>query len=132
MGAWDSSFRGARSGSVRLRFGGGTVRAVPGFGSGGSPAKRVSRASVQFNRKAQFRFLENSSGGGSGSAFGFGSNGSDGPVSGSGSVLFSLHPLQKITKLETVAATRVAAINPPINDTDLIRKFSIDPGIHMN
>ena len=28
-------------GSVRLRFGGGTVRAVPVFGSGGSSAKRV-------------------------------------------------------------------------------------------
>ena len=30
-----------RFGSVRLRFGGGTVRAVPVFGSGGSSAKRV-------------------------------------------------------------------------------------------
>ena len=30
-----------RFGSVRLRFGDGTVRAVPAFGSGGSSAKRV-------------------------------------------------------------------------------------------
>ena len=29
---------------------------------------------------------------------------------------------------ETVAANRVAAINPPIDDTDPIWKFSIDPG----
>ena len=29
-----------RFGSVRLRFGGGTVRAVPVFGSGGSSAKK--------------------------------------------------------------------------------------------
>ena len=62
-------------GSVRLRFGGGTVRAVPVFGSGGSSTKQ------QFNRKGRFRFrfrfLENGSGG-SGSAFGFGENGSDG------------------------------------------------------
>ena len=27
-----------------------------------------------------------------------------------------------------VSANRVAAINPPIDDTDPIRKFSIDPG----
>ena len=33
---------------------------------------------------------------------------------------------------ETVAAKRVVAINPPIDDTDPIRKFSIDPGIHTN
>ena len=60
--------------SVRLRFGGGTVRAVPVFGSGGSSAKRAFRVSVEFNRKGRFRFrfrfLENGSGG-SGSAFGF-------------------------------------------------------------
>ena len=30
-----------------------------------------------------------------------------------------------------MAANRVAAINPPIDDTDLIRKFSVDPGSHM-
>ena len=30
-----------RFGSVRLRFGDGTVQAVPVFGSGGSSAKRV-------------------------------------------------------------------------------------------
>ena len=30
-----------RFGSVRLRFGGGTVRAVPVFGSGGSSAKKA-------------------------------------------------------------------------------------------
>ena len=28
------------------------------------------------------------------------------------------------------AANRVAAVNPPMDDTDPIRKFSIDPGIH--
>ena len=33
---------------------------------------------------------------------------------------------------ETVSANRVAAINPPIDDTDPIRKFSIDPGSHMD
>ena len=33
-----------------------------------------------------------------------------------------------IWESETVAANRVAAINPPIDDTDSIRKFSIDPG----
>ena len=77
-----------REASGRLRFGGGTVRAVPVFGSGGSSAKKVFLCvSVQFNRKGRFRFrfrfLENGSGG-SGSAVVFGKNGSDG--SGSGSV----------------------------------------------
>ena len=70
-----------RFGSVRLRFGKGTVQAVPVFGSGGSSARRVFCVSVQSNRKERFRFrfrfLENGSGG-SGSAFGFGKNGSDG------------------------------------------------------
>ena len=33
---------------------------------------------------------------------------------------------------ETVAANRVAAIIPPIDDTDLIWKFSIDPGSHTD
>ena len=33
---------------------------------------------------------------------------------------------------ETVAANRVAAIDPPIDDTDPIRKFSIDPGSHTD
>ena len=70
-----------RFGSVRLRFGAGTVQAVPVFGSAGSSAKKVFFVSVQFNRKGRFRFrfrfLENGSGG-SGSAFGFGKNGSDG------------------------------------------------------
>ena len=48
-----------RFGSVRLRFGGGTVRAVPVFGSGGSSAKkRLFCVSAQFNRKGWFRFLE--------------------------------------------------------------------------
>ena len=62
-----------RFGSVRLRFGDGTVQAVPVFG--------FFCISVQFNRKGRFRFrfrfLENGSGG-SGSAVGFGKNGSDG------------------------------------------------------
>ena len=31
-----------------------------------------------------------------------------------------------------VAANRVAAVNPPIDDTDPIRKFSIDPGGHTD
>ena len=31
-----------------------------------------------------------------------------------------------------VAANRVAAINPPIDDTDPIRKFSIDSGSHTD
>ena len=70
-------------GSVRLRFGDGTVQAVPVFGSGGSSAKKPPPLcmSVQFNRKGRFRFrfrfLENGSGG-SGYAFGFRKNGSDG------------------------------------------------------
>ena len=71
----------AQFGSVRLRFGDGTVQAVPVFGSGGSSAKRVFCVSAQFNRKGRFRFrlrfLENGFGG-SGSAFGIGKNGSDG------------------------------------------------------
>ena len=33
---------------------------------------------------------------------------------------------------ETVAANRVAAINPPIDDTDPIRKFGIDPRSHTD
>ena len=33
---------------------------------------------------------------------------------------------------EMVAANRVAAINPPIDDTDPIRNFSIDPGSHTD
>ena len=44
-----------RFGSVRLRFGGGTVRAVPVFCSCGSSTKRVFEVSVQFNRKERFR-----------------------------------------------------------------------------
>ena len=51
---------------VRFRFGGGPVRAVPVFGSGGS-AKGVFCVSVVFNKKGRFRFrfrfLENGSGG---------------------------------------------------------------------
>ena len=35
-------------------------------------------------------------------------------------------------ELETVAANKVAAINPPVDDTDPTRKFSIDPRIHMD
>ena len=31
-----------------------------------------------------------------------------------------------------VSANRVAGINPPIDDTDPIRKFSIDPGSHTD
>ena len=31
-----------------------------------------------------------------------------------------------------MSADRVAAINPPIDDTDPIRKFSIDPGSHTD
>ena len=31
-----------------------------------------------------------------------------------------------------MSANRVAAINPPIDDADLIRKFSIDPGSHTD
>ena len=38
-------------GSVRLRFGGGRVRAVPVFGSGGSFAKRVFRASAAVSQE---------------------------------------------------------------------------------
>ena len=33
---------------------------------------------------------------------------------------------------ETVEANRVAAMNPPIDDTDPIRKFSSDPGSHTH
>ena len=61
-GLANSQYQGC-PGSVRLRFGDGTVQAVPVFGSGGSSAKRVFCVSVQFNRKRrfrfQFRFLEN-------------------------------------------------------------------------
>ena len=80
-----------RFGSVRLRFGGGTVPAVPVFGSGGSSAKVVLLCFstvqqggtvpvlVSVPGKRFWRFWENGSGG-SGSAFGFGrfKNGSDG------------------------------------------------------
>ena len=70
-----------RFGSVRLRFGGGTVRAVP-FSVPAVPLQKAFVCvSVEFNRKGRFRFrfrfLENGSCG-SGSAFGFGKNGSDG------------------------------------------------------
>ena len=34
--------------------------------------------------------------------------------------------------MEVVSANRVAAINPPIDDTDPIRKFSIDSGSHTD
>ena len=64
-----------RFGSVRLRFGDGTVQVVPVFGSGGSSAKGFFCVSVELNRKGRFRFrfLESGSGG-SGSAFGFRKN----------------------------------------------------------
>ena len=44
----------------------------------------------------------------------------------------SLTPERQILESEMVAANRVAAINPPIDDADPIQKFSIDPGIHTN
>ena len=69
-----------RFGSVRLRFGDGTVRAVPVFGSGGSSKKGVfacfSTVSQRGRFRFRFRFLENGSGS-SGSAFGSCENGSD-------------------------------------------------------
>ena len=49
-----------RFGSVRLRFGDGTVRAVPVFGSGGSSKEGVLCVSAQLHRE-------------DGSGFGFGS-----------------------------------------------------------
>ena len=71
----------ARFGLVRLRFGDGTVRAVPVFGSGGSSKEGVfvcfSTVSQRGRFRFRFRFLENGSGG-SGSAFGSCENGSDG------------------------------------------------------
>ena len=75
-----------RFGSVRLRFGDGTVRAVPVFGSGGSSKEGVFVClSTVFLREGRFRFrfrfLANSSGG-SGSAFGSWENGSDGRIPG--------------------------------------------------
>ena len=93
-----------RFGSVRLRFGDRTVRAVPVFGSRASSKEGVfvcfSTVSQRGRFRFQFRFLENGSGG-SGSAFGSCENGSEG--SGSGSVpekwplfarkLFSFFPL---------------------------------------
>ena len=39
---------------------------------------------------------------------------------------------KSVWESEMVAANRVAAINPPIDDTDPIRKFSIDPGSHTD
>ena len=43
-----------RFGSVRLRFGDGTVRAVPVFGSGGSSKEGFLCVSVQFKSKGRF------------------------------------------------------------------------------
>ena len=40
--------------------------------------------------------------------------------------------LRTFRESETVAANRVTAINPPIDATDPIRKFSIDPGSHTD
>ena len=44
-----------RFGSVRLRFGDGTVQVVPVFGSGGSLAKGLLCVAVYFDRKGRFR-----------------------------------------------------------------------------
>ena len=45
-----------RFGAARLRFGDGTVRAVPVFGSGSVPLQKgLFCISVQFNRKERFR-----------------------------------------------------------------------------
>ena len=87
-----------RFGSVRLRFGDGTVRAVPVFGSGGSSKEGVflffSTISQRGRFRFRFRFLENGSGG-SGSAFGSWENGSDGSGFrfrfGSWATLFSVY-----------------------------------------
>ena len=70
------SIRVARFGSVRLRFGDGTVRAVTVFGSGGSSKKGgfVCFSAVSQRGRFRFRFLANGSGG---SAFGSCTNGSD-------------------------------------------------------
>ena len=66
---------GPRFGLVRLRFGDGTVQAVPVFGFLAVPLQKgFFCVSVEFNRKGRFwfrfRFLEIGSVG-SGSAFGF-------------------------------------------------------------
>ena len=78
-----------RFGSVRLRFGDRTVRAVPVFGSGSSSKEGVFVCFSTVSQRGRFpvpvRFLENGSGG-SGSAFGSCENGPTVPVSGSGSV----------------------------------------------
>ena len=89
-----------RFGSVRLRFGDGTVRVVPVFGSGGSSKEGVldnvffSTASQRGRFRFRFRFLENGSGG-SGSAFGSCENGSGGSGFrfrfGSCATLFNAH-----------------------------------------
>ena len=75
-----------------VRFGDGTVPAVPVFGSGSVPLQKgLCCVSVELNRKGRFRFrfLENGSSG-SGSAVGFGKTFPTVPVSvpvpGSGSV----------------------------------------------
>ena len=49
-----------------------------------------------------------------------------------GALLAGCLEVSQRRKSETVAANGVAAINPQIDDTDPIRKFSIDPGIHTN
>ena len=79
-----------RFGSVRLRFGDGTVRAVPVCGSGGFLCKKgFSVFRYNFSRRGRFRFrfrFQENGSGGSGSAFGFGKTVPTVPVSGSGSV----------------------------------------------
>ena len=62
-----------------IRFGDGTVRVVPVFGSGGSSTEGVfvCFSTVSQRGRFRFRFLENGSGG-SGSTFGSCKNGSDG------------------------------------------------------
>ena len=75
------NYRVPPPGSVRLRFGDGTVPAVPAFGSGGSSKEAgflcFSIVSQRGRFRFRFRFLENGSGG-SGSAFGSCEIGSDG------------------------------------------------------
>ena len=67
----------------------------------------------------------------SGERSSFDQNSSDGPLGGP--ILINLHQsILEFRTSEMVSANRVAGINPPIDATDLRRKFSINPGSHMD
>ena len=110
--------------SVRSRFGGVTVRAVPVFGSGAYSSQGVFCVSVQFNKEGRFRFRFMNNG--SGSAFGSWENGSDGSGFrfrfGSWATLFFSYALKYVVVLNAVVCRNTQMSAKEMSAKERIRK----------